>query len=100
MPKTNKLENRHPVDMLSDVRDRIKALEADEKALRALIIESGDTVGDDNVAMIKESTRNTLDRAALEATYGKDTIAKFCKPTAVTTLTLYRKAEQQVDVFS
>lgn len=54
MPKTNKLENRHPVDMLSDVRDRIKALEADEKALRALIIESGDTVGDDNVAMIKD----------------------------------------------
>ena len=100
MPKHNKSENRHPVDMLSDVRDQIKALEADEKALRAMIIESGDTVGDDNVAMIKESTRKTLDRPSLEAHYGKDVIAKFCKESAVTTLTLYRKAEQQIDVFS
>jgi hypothetical protein len=100
MPKPIKTQNRHPVDILFDVREQIKLLEAEEKALRAQIMESGDTDGDDHVAMIKESTRKTLDRPMLEAKYGKDTIAGFCKETAVTTLTLYKKAAQQIDVFS
>ena len=100
MPNTTETQNRHPVDQLFDVREQIKLLEAEEKALRAHIMDSGDTDGDEHVAMVKESTRKTLDRPSLEAHYGKDVIAKFCKESAVTTLTLYKKAAQQIDVFS
>jgi hypothetical protein len=100
MPKQSKSQNRHPVDQLFDVREQIKVLEAQEKELRAHIMDSGDTDGDEHVAMIKESSRKTLDRPALEARYGKDVIAGFCKESAVTTLTLYKKAAQQIDVFS
>ena len=100
MPKSTKSQNRHPVDRLADVREQIKVLESEEKALREKIMMSGDTVGDDNVAQLKDGVRKTLDRAALEAHYGKDAIAPFMKETAYTTLYLFRKAEPKVDIFS
>jgi hypothetical protein len=92
MPKAAKSQNRHPVDRLADVRDRIKALEAEERALRAEILESGDTNGDDNVAMIKHNTRNLLDRPMLEARFGRAEVAQCTKESVATTLTLYKKS--------
>ena len=100
MPKAKKSQNRHPVDRLFDVREQIKALEAEEKALRADIIDSGDTKGDDHIAMIKESTRKLLDRPELERRFGREAVAECCKELPVTTLTLYKKADTGVDVFS
>jgi hypothetical protein len=99
MPKAKKSQNRHPVDRLYDIREQIKLLQAEEKTLRDDIIDSGDTKGDQYVAMIKSSTRNLLDRPALEKRFGRDAVAECTKASEVTTLSLYKKAEQ-VDVFS
>jgi len=100
MPKTIKSENRHPVDRLFDIRETIKALETEEKMLKEQIIASGDTVGDEYLAQLKDSVRKTLDRKALEAHYGSEIIAGFCKESSVRTLSLFKKADQPVDVFS
>lgn len=92
MPKAKKSQNRHPVDRLFDVREQIKALENEERALKADIMDSGDTNGDEHVAMIKHSSRNLLDRPLLEARFGRAEVAQCTKESPVTTLTLYRKA--------
>jgi hypothetical protein len=92
-----KSENRHPVDMLADIREAIKKLENEEKILKEQIIRTGDTVGDDNVAQLKESERKTLDRTALEAHYGSEVIAQFLKTSRFVTVSLFKKT---VDVFS
>jgi hypothetical protein len=100
MPKPKKSQNRHPVDRLADIREQMKALEAEEKILKERIIQTGDTVGDDNIAQLKDSTRKTLDRTALEAHYGIETIAQFLKTSSFTTVSLFKKAQPKVDVFS
>jgi len=97
MPKVSKSQNRHPVDMLADVRAQIKVLESQERALRDDILRTGDTNGDENVAMVKHSSRNLLDRPMLEARFGRDEVAKCTKESPATTLTLYKKA---VDVLA
>ena len=97
MPTTAKAQNRHIVDQLADVRAMIKVFEAEERALRDQIIMSGDTVGDENVAMLKESVRKLLDRPALEARFGKAAVAECCKESQVTTLSLFKKT---ADVFA
>src|SRR5262245_24289122 len=100
MPKAIKSENRHPVDRLFDIRESIKALEAEEKFLRDQIIRTRDVVGDENIAQIKDTTRKTLDRAALEACYGAETIAGFCKTSSYVTLSLFKKAQPRLDLAS
>jgi hypothetical protein len=97
MPKTVKTQNRHLVDQLADVRALIKLYEAEERRMRDEILSTGDTVGDENVAMVKESVRKLLDRPALEARFGKTAVAECCKESAVTTLSLFKKT---VDVFA
>jgi hypothetical protein len=97
MPTNTKTQNRHLVDQLADVRAMIKEFEREERALRDKILETGDTVGDENVAMVKESVRNLLDRPALEARFGETAVAECTKPSTVTTLSLFKKT---VDVFA
>jgi hypothetical protein len=97
MPKIKKSQNRHPVDRLADIREQMKLLESEEKILKEKIIQSGDTIGDDNVAQLKEASRKTLDRTALEAHYGIETIAKFLKTSNFVTVSLFKK---HVDIFS
>lgn len=100
MPKAKKSQNRHPVDRLFDIREQIKLLESEEKALRSDIIESGNTNGDEHVAMVKNSVRKLLDRPELERRFGRDEVAACCKESAVTTLSLFKKADIPTDVFS
>jgi hypothetical protein len=57
MPKSTKASNRHPVDKLFDLREQIKALQADEKILRDEIMSTGDTVGADYIAIAKSQAR-------------------------------------------
>jgi len=97
MPKVSKSQNRHPVDRLADVREQLKALESEERILRDTILRTGDTNGDDNVAMVKESVRNMLDRKALEFKFGVASVAACTKESPVTTLTLFKKT---VDVLA
>jgi len=100
MPKFRKARNRHLVDRLYDLREQIKALEIEEKAMRAEIMDSGDTVGDEYVAMVKNSVRKLLDRPTLELKFGRDAVAECTKESPVTTLSLFKKAETRVDVFA
>ena len=100
MPKFRKARNRHLVDRLYDLREQIKALEIEEKAMRAEIMDSGDTVGDEYVAMVKNSVRKLLDRPALELKFGREAVAECTKESPVTTLSLFKKAETRVDVFA
>ena len=97
MPTTIKTQNRHLVDQLADVRAMIKEFESEERRLKDQILDTGDTVGDEHVAMVKESVRKLLDRPALEARFGKAAVAECCKESAVTSLNLYKKT---VDVFA
>ena len=100
MPKFRKARNRHLVDRLYDLREQIKALEIEEKAMRAEIMDSGDTVGDEYVAMVKNSVRKLLDRPTLELKFGREAVAECTKESPVTTLSLFKKAETCVDVFA
>lgn len=93
MPKPRKSSNRHPVDRLSDVREQIKLLEAEEKSLRQAIIDTGDTVGLEYVAMIKSNEQKRLDRPTLDATFGKAQIDACTKTIAFSTLNLFKKAD-------
>ena len=97
MAKAKKSQNRHPVDRLFDVREQIKALENEERALRADIMDAGNYNGDEYVAMVKNSTRKLLDRPALESRFGRDAIAECCKESPVTTLSLFKKADAAAD---
>jgi len=93
MPTKKKSQNRHPVDQLFDIRERIKALEADERRIKETIMSSGDYVGDEHVCVPKTSVRKTLDRPLLEKTFGIDAIAACLKESSVTTLNLFSKSE-------
>jgi len=91
MPKPKKSHNRHPVDRLSDLREQIKRLQEDEKDLRAAIIASGDFVGSEFIAILKESKQNRLDREKLNVKFGKAAVDTCCKEVEVTTLNLFHK---------
>jgi hypothetical protein len=93
MPKSTKASNRHPVDKLFDLREQIKALQAEEKLLRDEIMSTGDTVGADYIAIAKSQTQKRLDRDLLNVTFGKPAVDACCKEIEVTTLNLFRKAD-------
>jgi len=93
MPNTTKSQNRHPVDMLAEIREAIKKLEADERVCKEMILASGDFVGDEHVAVPKQASRKTIDRGMLEARFGKDAVAECCKETSFVTLSLFDKAD-------
>lgn len=84
--------NRHIVDKLADVRERLKELKAEEEMLKDAVLASGDVEGDEHIAQITESERGSLDRAKLEAKFGKATIAACCKTTTVVAVRVLRKA--------
>ena len=82
------------VEAYNRVNLQYKELEAERKALSEQI----KSVAVDGVAesashkiLVSERGRSTLDRKALEATYGKDTIAEYAKHTSYTVLTVKEK---------
>ena len=100
MPKTPKagfdteqfaraIANIHPADELSAVREEIKILQERADELRDILLKDGaDLHGDQYTANIIPGTRETLDRKALEETYGADVIAPFLKKTSFKTVKL------------
>jgi|SRR5215831_987588 len=93
MPAKKKSQNRHPVDMLFDTREAIKALQEVERRCKEEIMTSGNYVGDEHVCVPKTSSRKTLDRGMLEKKFGIDAVATCMKESSVTTLNLFNKAD-------
>ena len=90
MPK--ELVNIHPADELSAVREEMKILENRADELRAEILRMADEKeslkGDQYTANIIPGTRETLDRKALEETFGAAVVEPFLKKTSFKTVKL------------
>jgi len=83
------LPNIHPADELSAVREEIKILTDRADELRDLLLKEGaDLHGDQYTANIIPGTRETLDRKALEETFGADVVEPFLKKTSFKTVKL------------
>jgi hypothetical protein len=81
--------NIHPADELSAVREEIKIMQTRADELRDLLLAEGaDLKGDSYTAAIIPGTRETLDRKALEETFGADVVAPFLKKTNFKTVKL------------
>lgn len=93
MPKPKRSSNRHVVDRLFDLREQIKALQAEADMLRSDILRTGDFVGVEYMAVPKTANQRRLDRPTLEMTFGKAAIDACCKDVEVTTLNLFKKAD-------
>jgi hypothetical protein len=93
MPKTKITTNRHPVDRLADIREKIKGLKEEEDILRSEIMRDGNYVGDTFMAVPKTTNRRLLDRPTLELRFGKAEVDACCKDSAATTLNLFKKVD-------
>jgi len=83
------LVNIHPADELSACREEIKILQGRADELRDLLLKEGaDLKGHTYTATIIPGTRETLDRKALEETFGADVVAPFLKKTSFNTVKL------------
>ena len=83
------LINIHPADELAALREEIKQLQTRESELRDLLLAPGaHLAGDQYVAAILPSTRETVDKAALIADLGKEAVAKYLKTTHVRSVRL------------
>jgi len=78
------------VDSYASISQQIAELEAQKKALRKEILEvRGDKkllTGNDYSVTISETTRNTLDRKALEKEHGAEFVNGYLKQSNVVTL--------------
>ena len=93
MPTNTESQNRHPVDRLNDIRDLIKALEAEADVLKSDILRTENYVGDDYLAVPKTNSRKSLDRPTLEKRFGAAAVAECCKESVYQTLNLFRKSD-------
>ncbi len=85
--------NIHPADELAAVREEIKILQAREDILRAAMLSGSDEdrEGRNYRAFIQASTRETLDKEALIAEFGRNKIEPFLKKTDVKSVKLAKK---------
>ena len=89
------MANRHPVDRLADVRTEIKKLEAAEAELRKKIIDGKHgLVGDQYLAEVRETVRETVDNALVRKHLGPDGIKPFLK---TSTTQIVRLTERVLD---
>ena len=88
----NLLINIHPADELAALRDEIRQLQSREDELRAILLKDGaDLNGDQYVASIQPSTRESVDKNALIAELGMDHVRRFLKSTLVRSVKLVAK---------
>jgi len=83
------LINIHPADELQALREEIKQLQTRESELRDILLAPGaNLAGDQYIAAILPSNRETVDKNALIADLGKDAVAKYLKNTVVKSVRL------------
>jgi hypothetical protein len=86
------MPNRHPVDQLADIRAEIKVLRAREAALRGEVLASPeDRTGDDNEAMVCQSTVERVDLEMMRRELGMVFLRPFLREAVVTTVRLKRR---------
>ena len=86
------LPNIHPADELAATREEIKIMQGRADELRDMLLAEGASLeGDQHTAVIIPGSRETLDRKALEETFGADVIAPFLKKTSFKTVKLQEK---------
>lgn len=84
--------NRHPVDRLADIRDRIRGLEAEEAAIRDELLDGKHSrVGEQWVATVKEQCRETLDATLIREHFGLKGILPFIKRKTVRMVRLTKR---------
>ena len=85
----NQLVNIHPADELAALREEIKQLQARESELRDQLLKEGaDLQGEQYIAGIIPSTRESVDKNALIAELGRSAVERFLKSTIVRTVKL------------
>jgi thymidylate synthase len=83
--------NRHPVDALADVRQKIKMLQEREWQLRDMILRGQcQAVGDEYEAEVVMQRRETLDTKAVKWKFSREELAQFMKTTEVAIVKLSR----------
>jgi len=83
------VKNRHPIDRLADVRAEIKRLDAVEAELRkSIIVGDFGLTGDQYIAEVRETTRETIDSALVRKHLGPDGIKPFLKKSTTQTVRL------------
>jgi hypothetical protein len=91
----NNLTNIHPADELAALREEMKIMGAREDELRAILLKDGaDLNGDQYTAAILPSTRETVDKNALVAELGRETVARFLKTSNVRTVKLVPRQKE------
>ena len=72
------MQNRHPADRLADVRSEIKQLEAEERDLRAYLLEHPeDRAGQEHVAIVGSQSRKRVDLKGLTDEVGASILQRF-----------------------
>ena len=88
------LVNVHPADELAALREEIKQLSAREDELRALLLKpDADLNGDQYIAHIQTSTRESVDKSALIAELGREAVERFFRNTVVRSVKVAPKPE-------
>jgi hypothetical protein len=87
--------NIHPADELAAVREEIKQLQDREAFLRSALIDApaDELEGRQYRAVVIASTRESIDRKAIEAALGRTVIEPFLRATNVRTLKTVRKED-------
>lgn len=90
------ISNEKPVDRLATVRERIAELQAEEKEIRAGILDGSIGLeGDFAVASILKRSQKHLDREALKDELGD--LSRFMKPVEIVTVRLTKLEPVEVD---
>jgi hypothetical protein len=87
--------NIHPADELAAIREEIKQLQDRESFLRSSLLTApaDELEGRQYRAVVIASTRESIDRKAIEASLGREVIEPFLRATRVTTLKTVRKED-------
>lgn len=92
---TKELRNIHPADELSAVREEIKILESRADELRDQLLADGASLeGDQYLAHIIPSKRESLDRKAITEAFGEAAVAPFVKTTNYKTVKLTERTKR------
>lgn len=76
--------NRHLVDQLADAKAELDAAKSRYETLRDRVLASGETEGDEFVAVVQTRWTRRLDREKITAAMGKAWVERFVRATVST----------------